>query len=97
MTVAQKDLNEFSEPKAQRWRAIAEIVTTEPHNAALLCLGSSITQIRENYESAFSEVLADEIKKKVRRIFVERFDGAPDCGHWVNQGHLTVPKPVLRK
>lgn len=93
MVVKQKDINQFSEPKAQRWRVVAEISTNDQHNIALLCLGSSITQVRENYTNAFHSVLADEIKKKVKRLLVERFEGMPDSGYWVNQGSVPIPKP----
>src|SRR3954470_21504351 len=96
MVLKQKDINQYSEPKAQRWRVIAEISTNDAHNVALLCLGSSINQVRENYSTAFSEVLSDEIKRKVRRLTIERFEGLPDSGYWVGQGSVPIPKPAKK-
>ncbi len=90
--------NDLSEPKAQRWRVIAEINTNEPdQNIALICLASSSVQIKENYPVAYFEVLTDEVKTRVKRLMLERFEGLPDCGHWSFHSNVPIPKVNPKK
>lgn len=82
--------NLLLEPKAQRWRAVAEL---SDGSIGLIYLGMSVTQIRENYKEAFEDVLAGEVKKATRKIRLEQYEGLPDRGKWNQKGTLAIPQP----
>lgn len=82
-----------SESKLQGWRAL---VIFEDRSECLLYVGRSTTQIRAGYAAAFADILSEEERAQVRAISLQCWQGAPDRGHWLPKGTLTVPgrKPV---
>jgi hypothetical protein len=77
-----------TEAKPQGWRAIA-IFDDRPE--CLLYVGRSSTQVRANFGESFLDLLDDEERDHVRSISLQRWQGAPDSGHWIHQTNLTVP------
>ena len=63
-----------TEAKAQGWRAMATF--KDGRSDALLLLGRSSTQIRQNYVEAFMEVLDDEERDAVGSVSMEKWTGA---------------------
>ena len=80
-----------TESKAQGWRAVA-IFDDRPD--ALIFVGRSSTQVRQEYAEAYSELLDDEEREHVTTIQLQQWSGAPDAGRWVLKNTLKVPAPV---
>lgn len=78
----------LTEAKPQSWRAVASLADGRE---LLIYLGRSTTQVRAGYATAFREVLDDEERGQVEKIALQRWDGAPDAGRWVQQTTLAVP------
>jgi hypothetical protein len=78
-----------TESKPQGWRAVAVFDDGRPE--ALLYLGRSSTQVRAGYVEAFLEVLDDEEREHVESVGLQRWNGAPDAGRWMQQSSLKVP------
>ena len=78
-----------TESKPQGWRAVA--VFDDGRSDALLFLGRSSTQVRAGFVEAFLEVLDDEEREHVESIALQRWNGAPDAGRWIQQSTLKVP------
>ena len=77
-----------TESKPQCWRAVAVF---EDRPSLLIYLNRSSTQIRNGFAAAFFEVLDDEEREQVRSVALERWQGAPDAGRWIQQTTLAVP------
>lgn len=77
-----------TESKPQGWRALAIF---EDGRESLLFLGRSSSQVRSGYITAFSEVLDAEERAQVRSISLQRWNGAPDAGRWVQLTTLNIP------
>ena len=77
-----------TEAKPQGWRAIADF---DDRPECLLYVGRSSTQVRANFGESFFDLLDDEERDHVRSISLQRWQGAPDSGRWLNQTNLTVP------
>jgi hypothetical protein len=78
----------LTEAKFQGWRALA---IAEDRTEHLIYLGRSSTQVRAGYAAAYWEVLDDEERAQVRQIALQRWQGAPDEGKWIQQNTLAVP------
>jgi hypothetical protein len=83
-----------AESKAQGWRAVA-IFDDRPD--ALIFVGRSSTQVRQEYAAAFLELLDDEEREHVTAIQLQQWSGAPDAGRWVPKNSLKVPMPVKQR
>ncbi len=83
-----------AESKAQGWRAVA-IFDDRPD--ALIFVGRSSTQVRQEYAAAFLELLDDEEREHVTAIQLQQWSGAPDAGRWVPKNSLKVPTPVKQR
>lgn len=81
-----------TEAKAQGWRAMAVFDDERPD--ALLLIGRSSTQVRTGYIESFNDLLDEEERDHVASISLERWQGAPDAGHWMQQTTLKVPMPL---
>src|SRR3982074_3671086 len=77
-----------TEAKLQGWRAVAVF---EDRTECLIFIGRSTTQVRAGYVAAFTEVLTDKERALVQSISLQCWQGAPDKGHWIQKGTLTVP------
>jgi hypothetical protein len=77
-----------TESKAQGWRAIA-VFDDRPD--ALIFVGRSSTQVRQEYAEAYAELLDDEEREHVTTIQLQQWSGAPDAGRWVLKNTLKVP------
>jgi hypothetical protein len=84
-----------TESKAQGWRAVA--VFDDGRTEALLYLGRSSTQVRAGFVEAFLEVLDDEEREHVESIALQRWNGTPDAGRWMQQSTLKVPAATSAK
>jgi hypothetical protein len=82
-----------TEAKAQCWRAVAIL---ENGVEALLLVGRSSTQVRENYLESYLELLDDEERSQVQSIAMQRWHGAPDAGRWMHQSELKIPDTKLK-
>jgi hypothetical protein len=82
----------LTEAKPQCWRAVAIF---EDRREALLFLGRSSAQVRAGYVNAFNDVLDEEERAQIRSISLQRWNGAPDAGKWLQQTTLAVPAPKL--
>jgi hypothetical protein len=80
-----------TESKAQGWRAVA-IFDDRPD--ALIFVGRSSTQVRQEYAEAYAELLDDEEREHVTTIQLQQWSGAPDAGRWVLKNTLKVPAPA---
>jgi hypothetical protein len=80
-----------TESKAQGWRAIA-IFDDRPD--ALIFVGRSSTNVREEYAEAFLELFDDEEKEHVISIQLQQWSGAPDAGRWIQKNTLKIPAPA---
>jgi len=80
-----------TEAKPQGWRAVAVF---DDRGDRLIYLGRSSTQVRNGFSEAFFEVLDDEERDHVRTIALQRWQGAADSGHWLQQTNLTIPSRV---
>lgn len=79
----------LTETKPQLWRAVAIF---EDGQECLLYVGASSPQIRAGYLRAFHDVLDAEQREQVKAILLQRWNGAPDAGRWVEQAELSLPK-----
>jgi hypothetical protein len=77
-----------TEAKLQGWRALA---IAEDNTEHLIFVGRSSTQVRAGYTSAYMELLDESERAQIRQISLQRWNGAPDEGRWVQQTTLTVP------
>lgn len=80
-----------SESKAQGWRAVAVF---DDRGDALIFVGRSSTQVRQEYVESFLEYLDDEEREHVTGIQLQQWSGAPDAGRWNHKANLKVPTPV---
>jgi len=83
-----------TESKAQGWRAVAVF---EDGSEALLFVGRSSTQIRQEYVEAYLSAVTDEEWEEAASIRMEQWSGAPDAGRWVAKSTLKVPSPIVAK
>jgi hypothetical protein len=83
-----------TESKAQGWRAVAVF---DDRGDALIFVGRSSTQVRQEYVEAFLEYLDDEEREHVTGIQLQQWSGAPDAGRWNHKANLKVPAPVTAK
>jgi hypothetical protein len=86
-----------TESKLQGWRAVA---IAEDRTEHLIYLGRSSTQVRGGYQAAFFEVLDDQERASIKQISLQRWNGAPDEGRWMQQTTLSIPtaaKPGERR
>ncbi len=81
-------MKSLTEAKFQGWRAIAVSDTRTEH---LVYLGRSSTQVRAGYISAYWEVLDDDERAQIKQIVLQRWQGAPDEGKWIQQTTLSIP------
>ena len=86
--------NSLVEPKAQRWRALA---TYKDGRECLLYVGGSFSQVNENYDSPYYELLDDEERALVKTIHLQKWVGAPDAGRWETQRNLPIPESLVLK
>lgn len=80
----------MTESKAQRWRALAIM---SDGSEALLYLGSSIVQVRDNYAESWAEYFNDASRKATVKIVLQKWNGAVDCGRWETQQNSNLPMP----
>ncbi|MBX9627874.1 MAG: hypothetical protein K2X82_29010 [Gemmataceae bacterium] len=80
-----------TESKAQGWRAVAVF---DDRGDALVFVGRSSTQVRQEYAEAFVELLDDEEKEHVTGIQLQQWSGAPDAGRWMHKANLKLPTPA---
>lgn len=83
-----------TESKAQGWRAVAVF---DDRGDALIFVGRSSTQVRQEYAEAFLEYLDDEEREHVTAIQLQQWSGAPDAGRWVHKADLRLPTPSKAK
>lgn len=79
------------ESKAQGWRAVAVF---DDRADALIFVGRSSTQVRQEYAEAFTELLDEEEREHVTTIQLQQWSGAPDAGRWNHKSNLKVPAPI---
>jgi hypothetical protein len=77
-----------TESKAQGWRAVA-IFDDRPD--ALIFVGRSSFQVRQEYIEAYMELLDEEEREHVTTIQLQQWNGAPDAGRWLLKNDLKVP------
>jgi hypothetical protein len=77
-----------TEAKPQGWRALAVF---EDRSERLIYVGRSTTQVRAGYAKAFLELFDEEERAQVRQISLQRWNGAPDAGRWLQQTTLAIP------
>ena len=82
-----------TEAKPQGWRAVA-VFDDRPD--ALIYLGRSSTQVRQEYVESFLELLDDEEREHVTSIQLQQWSGAPDAGRWMHKSNLKLPAPVTK-
>jgi hypothetical protein len=82
-----------TESKAQGWRAVA-VFDDRPD--ALIFVGRSSTQVRQEYLDAYTELLDDEEREHVTTIQLQQWSGAPDAGRWVLKNTLKLPTPAAK-
>ena len=81
-------MRNLQETKLQGWRALA---VEEDRTEHLIYLGRSSTQVRSGYAAAYWEVLDEEERGRIKHISLQRWNGAPDEGRWVQQTVLAIP------
>lgn len=76
--------------KTQRWRALAVMLDEEE---ALLCLGSSITELKNHYFEPWYEHFPEITRRAVHEILVQKWfpTSADGKGEWKTQSNLTIP------
>lgn len=79
----------LTEPKAQRWRALAVL---DDGTEALLCLGQTVAQVRETYQLAWRSVFPPEVRTNVLEVVLQKWVGTPDFGSWQIQTPLPLPQ-----
>lgn len=77
-----------TESKAQGWRAVAVF---DDRGDALIFVGRSSTQVRQEYVEAFNELLDDEEKEHVTGVQLQQWSGSPDAGRWNVKAALKLP------
>ena len=77
-----------TESKAQGWRAVAIF---DDRGDALIFVGRSSTQVRQEYAESFNEYLDDEEREHVTTIQLQQWSGAPDAGRWILKASLKLP------
>jgi hypothetical protein len=80
-----------TETKPQCWRAIAVF---DDRGDRLVYLGRSSTQVRAGFGEAFFEVLDEEERAHVMSVSLQRWQGTPDSGRWLQQTTLPLPAKV---
>jgi hypothetical protein len=83
----------LSEAKPQVWRALACL---DDGSERLLCLGRSTVQVRDGYQAALGDLLDAGERRRVRRVTLQRWHGAPDLGRWADDSPLPLPLPAHR-
>jgi hypothetical protein len=83
-----------TESKAQGWRAVA-VFDDRPD--ALIFVGRSSMQVRQEYVAAFIELYDEEERDHVTTIQLQQWSGAPDAGRWVLKNTLKLPTPAAAK
>jgi hypothetical protein len=83
-----------TESKAQGWRAVA-VFDDRPD--ALIFVGRSSTQVRQEYVEALLELFDEEEREHVTTIQLQQWSGAPDAGRWVHKVNLKLPAPAKLK
>jgi len=81
------------ESKAQGWRAVAVF---DDRADALIFVGRSSTQVRQEYAEAFLELFDEEEREHVTAIQLQQWSGAPDAGRWNHKSALKVPVPSAK-
>lgn len=81
-------MNYQTEAKPQCWRAV---VIFDDRPEMLLYLNRSSPQVRAGYRAAYLDLLDEEERAHVASIQMQRWQGAPDSGRWVQQSDLPVP------
>lgn len=66
----------------------------EDRSERLIYLGRSSTAVRGGFASAFFELFDDEEREQVKSVSLQRWNGAPDAGHWNHQATLSVPVKI---
>jgi len=79
-----------TESKAQGWRAVA-VFDDRPD--ALIFVGRSSMQVRQEYAAAYLELYDEEEREHVTTIQLQQWSGAPDAGRWNLKNTLKVPAP----
>ena len=82
-----------TESNAQGWRAVA-IFDDRPD--ALIFVGRSSMQVRQEYVAAYMELYDEEEREHVTTIQLQQWSGAPDAGRWVLKNTLKVPAPASK-
>jgi hypothetical protein len=82
-----------TESKAQGWRAVA-VFDDRPD--ALIFVGRSSMQVRQEYVAAYMELYDEEEREHVTTIQLQQWSGAPDAGRWVLKNTLKLPVPVAK-
>ena len=80
-----------TETRAQNWRAV---VVFDDRPDALLYVGRSYTQVRQEYVESYLELLDDEERGHVSAIQMQQWSGSPDAGRWLHKADLRLPGPV---
>ena len=80
----------LSEAKPQVWRALASL---DDGSQRLICLGRSTVQVRDCYRAALDDLLDAAERRRVRRVTLQRWHGAPDLGRWADDSPLPLPAP----
>lgn len=80
-----------TESKAQGWRAVAIF---DDRQDALIFVGRSSTQVRQEYVEAFVELFDEEEREHVTDIQLQQWHGAPDAGRWMHKANLRLPAPA---
>ena len=80
-----------TESKAQGWRAVAVF---DDRADALVFVGQSSTQVRQEFVEAFLELFEEDEREHVTSIQLQQWSGAPDAGRWLHKSNLKVPAPA---
>ena len=64
---------------------------------ALIFVGRSSTQVRQEYIESFMELLDEEEREHVTTIQLQQWSGAPDAGRWNHKSNLRLPVPARVK
>jgi len=85
-------MNYQTEAKPQCWRAVA-VFDDRPE--MLLYLNRSSPAVRAGYRTAYLELLDEDERVHVTSVSMQRWQGAPDLGRWVQ--HCELPVPLKEK
>ena len=80
-----------TESKAQNWRAV---VVFDDRPDALIFVGRSSTQVRQEYVASFLELLDEEERGHASVIQMQQWSGSPDSGRWLHKTDLRLPAPA---